>query len=143
MILLPIVCIFLTLPQSSEELPICIFLIIVFSLISIFFFVIFGFLIIQWVVITDETIVAKCLFKTIQKSEWRDVKEIKQVAMSYQPLNPKMNWLVFIDSKDSLLYPKSPFNFKGRYIRIKASKKNRKFLETLKPDVKFTLYENE
>ena len=143
MTLLPIICIFLTLPHSNDELFVCSFLIVLFSLASIFFFIVFGFTFIQWVVITENEIVAKCLFGTIRRTDWKDVKEIMIMPLSYQPLNPKTDWFVFVDKLNGILYHKSPFNFKGRYIKIKTSKKNRKFLETLKPNIKFTLYKNE
>ena len=76
MTLLPIICIFLTLPHSNDELFVCSFLIVLFSLASRFFFIVFGFTFIQWVVITENEIVAKCLFGTIRRTDWKDVKEI-------------------------------------------------------------------
>lgn len=104
---------------------------------TVFFLIISGICFIQWVQISERGIVAKNLFGTIRKVSWDKILYVEIVPIAYSTVDVQRDWFVFIDSENGELNVQSPFNFKGRYIKIKASAKNRFFLEKCKADIDF------
>lgn len=79
-------------------------------------------------IIDKEKIVARNLFKIIRVSEWKDIIEVREERIRYTPLDPKSQWLMFIDSNEGEAYLNSPFNSKGRYIKLRGSKHARRIV---------------
>ena len=144
MVLSPIVlfvlCIYdLCIYHKDVEMYICLVIFCIFAFIV--FFIIFGIYFWQWVVIDENKITARNIFYTIREITWENVEEVMGVPIAYNALDPIMHWFLFVDNKGGKVWIKSPFNVKGRCIKIKASKKTREFLLQCKPDLEFTTYD--
>lgn len=138
LIISPVVlCILLFIYKNETLMPEIQISLYVFCFIAtVFFLIVFGVCFIQWVQISEREVVAKNLFGTIRKISWQKILYVEVVSIAYSKIHIKREWFVFIDSENGELNLKSPFNLKGQYIKIKATNKNRLFLEKCKADVK-------
>lgn len=97
----------------------------------------------QWVVMDDDGIRARSLLVKYRTVRWNEVKKILVVSTAYNPMEPKSDFYCFVDNGEGKIFIKdgtSPYNKKETYIKIKASKKNKNFIEAHCPDVVFQPY---
>lgn len=140
-IVAPIILIVITaLYFGSDDIIYSIIIYIVSCISFLLGFFLLGKYLIQWVVIDEKGITARSLLSVLRHINWEDVTEIAKIRLSYIPIDPKMNWFMFVDNKNGEAYLKTAFNVKGKFIKIKASKRNEQFLLQLHPEIPFVDY---
>ena len=94
----------------------------------ILFLNIWGKKMIQWIIIDETYITAKCLFGVIKKVKWDDLKDIIFEKFDIGSPGIKSGWFVFVEAGKKL-YQRNGVITKDSYITLKS---NRKTLETIK-----------
>lgn len=121
--------------NNSLSVGIKIFSYISCPLAFIFFLTVLGFLFIQWITVDEEKVVSRNLFKIIREFKWEELTEIKPVSIGYTPIHPKFKWFILVDSNEGEINLASPFNIKGKYIKIKNTKRSREIIKKHRPDL--------
>lgn len=94
----------------------------------VFFIIIMGKKMFQWIIIDENHITAKCIYGTIKKIKWDDLKDIVFERFDIGSPGIKSGWFVFVE-EGKRLYQKNGVITKDSYITLKS---NRKTLETIK-----------
>lgn len=112
-----------------------IFIYIFMPLTFVFGVIILGVTLIQWVTVDEEKIISRNLFKTMRKTKWEELTEIKKVSIGYTPFHPKFKWLVLVDLNGGEINLITPLNIKGKYIKIRNTKRSRNLIKKYRPDL--------
>jgi DNA integrity scanning protein DisA with diadenylate cyclase activity len=103
----------------------------------IFFFILLGYFMLQWVTVDEQKICGRNLFGKLREITWDDVREIRIERVKYAPEERPLGWLIFIEKKDPARRYTGGGMTKKSCIKIRYSRKAEEFLKQCHPEAKF------
>lgn len=94
----------------------------------IIFINIIGRKMLQWIIIDESKITAKCIFGKIKEIEWSELKEIVFERYDVSTAGTKSGWFVFVENGGEELYQRNGLITKKSNITLKYNKST---LETI------------
>ena len=116
-------------PTTPEDKSINIALLIVFPIITLIFFFATCHVLFQFIVLSEEGIKAKTVWRTIRALKWEEIKEVRyeRFYISVQG-GFSSGWFVFDDGVERKQV--NGLIHKNTHITVKANKRTRKIIET-------------
>lgn len=118
-------------PEVNPSIPVLYWMMPLFAVISITVIAFMGYFLVQYTVISEDGIKAKCLWCTIRKLKWEEVKEVRYERLYANPewlLSP--GWFVF---DDGVVRRKTVNEFiirkKANYITLRAAQQTKEIIE--------------
>ena len=109
-------------PEDNSSIPMLYWLVPLFTVILITVMAVLGYYMLQWVVVSEEGIKARCLWCTIRKLKWEEVKEIRyEMFYVNREWAYSSGWYVFDDG--AVRRQRSGIFNKKSHITLRATKR--------------------